>query len=77
MDQNQTHMEDEETDMGNSFQKVYGWFLVVNRIAGNDFTKHEYIFNKKVMEVLNQLSFLIQYDEEQQRLMKKANGEMV
>jgi hypothetical protein len=70
-------MEDEETDMGNSFQKVYGWFLVVNRIAGNDFTKHEYIFNKKIMEVLNQLSFLIQYDEEQQRLMKKANGEMV
>ena len=77
MDQNKTNVENEEADMGNSFQKVYGWFLVVNRIAGNDFTKHEYIFNKKIMEVLNQLSFLIQYDEEQQRLMKKANGEMV
>ena len=58
--------------MGNSFQKVFGWYLVVNRIAGNDFTKLDHIYEKRVMEVLNQLNFLIQYDKEQERLMKEA-----
>jgi hypothetical protein len=61
-----------EDDLQNSFQKTYGWFLVVNRIAENDFTKHEYIFKKNIIEVLNQLSFLIQYDKEQERLTKNA-----
>jgi hypothetical protein len=61
-----------EDDIQNSFQKTYGWFLVVNRIAENDFTKHEYIFKKNIIEVLNQLSFLIQYDKEQERLTKNA-----
>jgi hypothetical protein len=48
--------------------------LVINRITGNDFTKHEYVYQKNLMEVLNQLSFLISYDQEQIRLQKKANG---
>ena len=61
-----------ENDIQNSFQKTYGWFLVVNRIAENDFTKHEYIYKKNIIEVLNQLSYLIQYDKEQERLAKKA-----
>ena len=65
-------MEDEEDNLGNSFQKVFGWYLVVNRIAGNDFTKLDYIYEKRVMEVLNQLNFLIQHDKEQQRLQKEA-----
>ena len=74
MDQNENNVEYEEDNMENTFQKTYGWYLVVNRIAGNDFTKHEYIYNKKVMEVLNQLSFLIEYDKEQIRLQKKAQN---
>jgi hypothetical protein len=74
VDQNENNVEYEEDNMENTFQKIYGWYLVVNRIAGNDFTKHEYIYNKKVMEVLNQLSFLIEYDKEQIRLQKKAQN---
>jgi hypothetical protein len=74
VDQNENNVEYEEDNMENTFQKTYGWYLVVNRIAGNDFTKHEYIYNKKVMEVLNQLSFLIEYDKEQIRLQKKAQN---
>lgn len=74
MDQNENNVEYEEDNMENTFQKTYGWYLVVNRIAGNDFTKHEYIYNKKVMEVLNQMSFLIEYDKEQIRLQKKAQN---
>jgi hypothetical protein len=65
-------VEDEKDNMGNSFQKVFGWYLVVNRIAGNDFTKLDYIYQKRIMEVLNQLNFLIQYDKEQARLTKEA-----
>jgi hypothetical protein len=72
MDQNQIDMEDEEVDMDTNFQKSFGWFLVVNRIVGNDFTKHEFVYQKNINEVLNQLSFLISYDNEQVRLMKKA-----
>lgn len=72
MDEDKTILEDEEGNMENSFQKAFGWFLVVNRITSNDFTKHEYIYQKNINEVLNQLSFLISYDKEQERLQKKA-----
>tara|TARA_R110000868_G_C10345133_1_gene715668 strand:+ start:213 stop:440 length:228 start_codon:yes stop_codon:yes gene_type:complete len=75
MAENKDYVEAQEADLGNSFQKVYGWFLVVNRIAGNDYTKHDQIYKKNINEVLNQLSFLIDYDKEQMRLQKKAmNG---
>lgn len=65
-------MEDEEANVGNSFQKVYGWFLVTNRLTDNDITKHEAVYQKNITEVLNQLSFLIEYDREQTRLQNKA-----
>lgn len=72
MDQDQNFMEDEEIDMESDFQRSFGWFLVTNRIAGNDFTKHDHIYQKNINEVLNQLSFLVSYDREQERLQKKA-----
>jgi hypothetical protein len=72
MDEDKIRMEIEELHMEGSFQQAFGWYVVVNRLAGNDFTKHEYIYEKKVMEVLNQLSYLISYDKEQERLQKEA-----
>jgi hypothetical protein len=72
MDEDEARMEFEEDSMENSFQKVFGWYLVLNRIASNDFTKHDHIYEKTIMEVLNQLNFLVQYDKEQERLQKKA-----
>lgn len=72
MEKNQADMDAEEIDMESSFQQAFGWYVVTNRIAGNDFTKHEYIYQKTVNEVLNQLSYLISYDVEQARLQKKA-----
>jgi len=66
-----------EDDLQDSFQQAFGWFLVVNKITDNDFTKHGYVYDKKVMEVLNQLSFLISFDQEQIRLQKKAQGQIV
>jgi hypothetical protein len=67
-------MDDEENGMGSTFQEAFGWYVVTNRIAGNDFTKHEYIYEKTINEVLNQLSYLISYDNEQIRLQKKAQN---
>lgn len=72
MDENENSVDFQENNNEKSFQQVYGWYLVLNRIAGNDFTKHEVIYQKNIMEVLNQLSFLIEYDREQDRLRKKA-----
>jgi hypothetical protein len=65
-----------EDDLQNSFQKSFGWFLVVNKITDNDFTKHEYIYKKKVMEVLNQLSYLISWEQEQIKQQKKLMGQV-
>ncbi len=56
LDETETNMGDEEMDIRSNFQKTYGWFVIVNRIAGNDFTKHEVIYKKKLIEILNQLS---------------------
>jgi hypothetical protein len=72
MEENKTSLENEEMDETSNFQKSYGWFLVVNRIASNDFSKHETIYKKGLTEVLNQLSFLIDYDKEQIRLQREA-----
>lgn len=72
MDEDKARLENEEDDMETNFQKSFGWFVVTNRIAGNDFTKHDHIYQKNINEVLNQLSYLISYDREQDRLQKKA-----
>ena len=72
MDEDKVNMENEEDDLEYSFQKTFGWFVVTNRIAGNDFTKHDYIYEKNLVEILNQLSYLIQHDREQDRLHKLA-----
>jgi hypothetical protein len=74
MDEDKARMVLEEDDNERSFQKVYGWFIVVNKLSGNDFTKHKIVYDSNVVEVLNQLSFLINYDEEQERIMKQARN---
>lgn len=70
-------MDDVETGVQNNFQKTFGWFLIVNKVANNDFTKHDYIYKKKLNEVLNQLSFLISYDKEVEKQMKKQMGQII
>lgn len=72
MEKNKIDLDDEDYDMESNFQKAFGWYVVTNRIAGNDFTKHEHIYEKTINEILNQLSYLISYDNEQIRLQKKA-----
>ena len=74
MDEDKARMVLEEDDNERSFQKVYGWFIVVNKLSGNDYTKHKIVYESNVVEVLNQLSFLINYDEEKERIMKQSNN---
>jgi len=76
MADNQINMDDMEDDIQTNFQKSFGWFLVVNKISDNDFTKHEYIYKKNIVEVLNQLTYLISYDQEQIRLQREANNQI-
>lgn len=77
MEENKVGMDDEEMDMGSNFQQTFGWFIVINKLSQNDFTKHEYIFERTLNEVLNQLSYLVSYEKEQERLMRKARGEII
>lgn len=72
MESNQDYMDDVENSSENSFQQVYGWFAVTNRVAQNDITKHDVIYKKKLIEVLNQLSYLLDLDKEIEKLHKKA-----
>jgi hypothetical protein len=74
MDEDKVSMETQEATTDRSFQSVYGWFLVVNRLATNDITKHETIYQKGVVEILNQLSYLINLQEEEERIMKQARN---
>ena len=74
MEGDKTRLEYEEDNNKKSFQKVYGWFIVVNKLAGNDYTKHKIVYESNIVEVLNQLSFLINYEEEQERIMKQARN---
>jgi len=56
-----------------SFEKAFGWYAVINRIAGDDITKHEIITKKRTLEILNQLLYLIEKDKEQLKQMNKNN----
>ena len=59
-------------DMEISFEKRFGWYVVLNRISNGDVTKHAIILSKNVIEILNQLVYLVEYDKEQLRMQKKA-----
>lgn len=74
MGQDKDNMDNVEDDLQGSFQESFGWFLVINRICENDFTKHEYVYKKNITEVLNQLSYLISFDNEQIKLQKKMES---
>ncbi len=76
MGPNKDDMANVEDDIQNGFSQVFGWFLVTNKISDNDFTKHEYIYKKNILEVLNQLNYLVQWEREQERLMKKMQKQI-
>jgi hypothetical protein len=64
-------MEEPEDDNETSFSKRFGWYVVLNRVASDDITKHETILSKPLVEVLNQTNFIIQKDMEIENERKK------
>ena len=46
--QDKNDMVNVENNIQDSFQEAFGWFLVVNKIADNDITKHDQIFKKNI-----------------------------
>lgn len=63
-------MEDEE-DEEITFEKRFGWYVIINRVSADDITKHDTVFQKTLVEVLNQTSYLIEKDREIERVRKK------
>lgn len=67
-------VEEQEIDNNPSFEKRFGWYAVLNRIASDDITKHETIYKKKMVEVLNQVVYLVAKDNEIIKQQKKLQN---
>lgn len=75
MDEDEIRMEVQEADK-QSFAQRFGWYLIINRVAGDDITKHDIVYKKPLVEVLNQVSFLVEKDREIEKERKKAMGQI-
>ena len=64
-------MEEPEEDMEFNFEKRFGWYAVLNRVTNDDITRHDTVFAKTVLEVLNQLSYILEKDREILKQQKK------
>lgn len=65
-------MEEQEDDSSPSFEKRFGWYVVLNRVTADDITKHETVLKKSLVEILNQTTYLIQKDSEIEKERKKV-----
>ena len=74
MDSSEVLREELENDMEVTFEKRFGWYVVLNRVTDNKIKDHDQVLEKKVVEVLNQLLYLVEYDKEQIKEQKKAMG---
>jgi ribosomal protein L9 len=74
LDADKVRMEMEKENMDKSMEQKFGWYLVLNRIAGDDITRHDSVTKKGIIEALNMLSYLIEKDKEEIKRMKKANN---
>lgn len=74
LDGDKVRMEMEKENMDKSMEEKFGWYLVLNRIANDDITRHDSITKKGIIEALNMLSYLIEKDKEEIKRMKKANN---
>jgi septum formation inhibitor-activating ATPase MinD len=74
LDADKVRMEMEKENMEKSMEEKFGWYLVLNRIANDDITRHDSITKKGIIEALNMLSYLIEKDKEEIKRFKKANN---
>lgn len=74
MGDNEMDSKELESSMEITFEKRFGWYVVLNRLSDNKINEHDKILDKKIIEALNQLTYLIGLDQEQIKQQKKANG---
>ena len=74
LDADKIRMEMEKENMDKSMEEKFGWYMVLNRIANDDITRHDSVTKKGIIEALNMLSYLIEKDKEEIKRMKKANN---
>tara|TARA_R110000822_G_C15098967_1_gene471640 strand:+ start:273 stop:518 length:246 start_codon:yes stop_codon:yes gene_type:complete len=74
LDADKIRMEMEKEDMDKSMEEKFGWYMVLNRIANDDITRHDSIVKKGIIETLNMLSYLVEKDKEEVKRFKKANN---
>ena len=72
MDSTQTDLDIPDPSVEYSFEKRFGWYVALNRICQNNIAQHDQVLEKKTIEVLNQLVYLIELGKEEEREMKKA-----
>ena len=63
--------EDEDDTGGNEFTNKWGWFGVMYRLTGGDFSKLEFITERPLLEALTWLSYELDLNETQK---VKRNG---
>ena len=54
----------QEDSKNPSFEQRFGWYVVINRLTKDDITRHEQVLQKTLVEILNQLTYLIEKDKE-------------
>ena len=74
MDSSEVLREELENDMEVTFEKRFGWYVVLNRVTDNKIKDHDQVLEKKVVEVLNQLLYLVELDKELVKEQKRAMG---
>jgi hypothetical protein len=72
MDPDQSRLEAQTPDSERSFEQRFGWYAVINRLANDDVTRHPEVLQITVVAALNQLSYLIQKDQELIKRQKEA-----
>ena len=77
MERNKVRLEEQEETMDITFEKRFGWFAILNRVADDDIGRHDEIISKGVIEILNQLSYLIEKDKEMVKQQKRAAGHLI
>jgi ribosomal protein L16 Arg81 hydroxylase len=69
-------MEDEKNPYERSFEERFGWYVVLNRVAQDDISRHTEITEKSIIEILNQLSYIIEKEKHIEVETKRARGQI-
>jgi hypothetical protein len=62
---------EEKNYQADTFTEKWGWYVFINRLAGDDVTKHDNVLSMRHIEAINQLAFFADRDEYQRNKQMK------